>query len=229
MDPAALRPILDWLEEVPFSKENCLRNITREFSDGYCIAEIMAHFIPKLVDMNMYHPISATPQKIVQWKTLNKKTLSKIDVNVPEMLVRQVVNYKEGAAGLVLRNLKLKVESYLKPERKDSADGDRAAGPKPINKAKLAAAVAKKKKGKKKALQAGSREVSSISDVGSVSDESILAAVAEKDRIIDEYSEVVGVFQTKVKELERLLKLKDRRIEDLVRKCKENGIAVAVR
>ena len=54
-------------------------------------------------------------------------------------------------------------------------------------------------------------------------------ACAEKEQIIEEYVEVVGVFQTKVKELERLLKLKDRRIEDLVRKCKDNGIAVVNR
>jgi hypothetical protein len=56
------------------------------------VAEIMAHFCPKLIDMNMFHPISATPQKVVQWMTLNTKTLSKIELNVPETLVRQMVS-----------------------------------------------------------------------------------------------------------------------------------------
>jgi hypothetical protein len=71
--------------------------------------------------------------------------------------------------------------------------------------------------------------MSSTEAIGVESVGSALVALAEKERIIDEYSEVVGVFQTKVKELERLLKLKDRRIEDLVRKCKDNGIAVVTR
>jgi hypothetical protein len=47
-----------------------------------------------------------------------------------------------------------------------------------------------------------------------------------KSEQIEEYEDVVAIFTTKAKELERLLKLKDRRIEDLIRKCKDNGVAV---
>ena len=48
----------------------------------YCVAEILSHFCPKLVDMNVYHPVSATPQKVTQWNTLNKKC--KDDYSPPE-------------------------------------------------------------------------------------------------------------------------------------------------
>ena len=34
MSTETMKPILEWLEEVPFTKESALRNITREFSDG---------------------------------------------------------------------------------------------------------------------------------------------------------------------------------------------------
>jgi hypothetical protein len=50
-----------------------------------------------------------------------------------------------------------------------------------------------------------------------------------QDEILKEYEQVVEIMGTKVKELERLLKLKDHRIEDLLRKCKDNGIAVVNR
>lgn len=229
MTEATMKPILDWLEEVPFTKESALRNIAREFSDGYCIAEVVAHFCPKLIDMNVYHPVSATPQKVTQWNTLNKKVLSKLDCTTPTAMIKKVVDYKEGAAELILRNLKLKIEHHLKPERKESA------GPIRGEIAVAAGSPAKKKKqktpGKKKAggMNREESEVSTGDASGGVDAAAIERACAEKDQIIEEYVEVVSVFQTKVKELERLLKLKDRRIEDLVRKCKDNGIAVVNR
>jgi translation elongation factor EF-Tu-like GTPase len=49
------------------------------------------------------------------------------------------------------------------------------------------------------------------------------------DQTLIEYEEVVVIVSSKVKELERLVKLKDHRIEDLLRKCKDNNIAVANR
>jgi len=220
-----MKPILEWLEEVPFTKESALRNIAREFSDGYCVAEIVAHFCPKLIDMNVYHPVSATPQKVMQWNTLNKKCLNKLECAPPKPLIQKVVDYKEGAAELILRNLKLKVEQYLKPERKESA------GPIRGEVHAAATAVKEKKKGKKKKAGGMNREPTTTSDLGAPAADTraIELACAEKDLIIEEYVEVVSVFQIKVKELERLLKLKDRRIEDLVRKCKDNGIAVVNR
>jgi len=229
MTSATMKPILEWLEEVPFTKESALRNIAREFSDGYCVAEIVAHFCPKLIDMNVYHPVSATPQKVTQWNTLNKKCLQKLECAPPKPLIQKVVDYKEGAAELILRNLKLKVEHYLKPERKDSAGPTRGEVQVTAPGDKAAKKKGKKKKHGKDALN---REPTSMSSGGAdatADARAVELACAEKEQIIEEYVEVVGVFQTKVKELERLLKLKDRRIEDLVRKCKDNGIAVVNR
>jgi hypothetical protein len=117
MDRETMKPILEWLEEVPFTRESCLRNITREFSDGHCVAEIIHFFAPKLIDMNVYSQISATPQKLKQWETLSKKVLKKLDCEPPIQIVKMIVDMRPGAAELLLRNLKLRIQQVNRPER----------------------------------------------------------------------------------------------------------------
>lgn len=54
----------------------------------------------------------------------------------------------------------------------------------------------------------------------------IVSALTLKDKIIDDYEEVVKAFQVKIKKMEALMRLKEKRIEDLERKCRENGIGM---
>lgn len=43
-----------WIDEIPLSRPK--RNITRDFSDGVMVAEVIHHFIPKLISMHNYSP-----------------------------------------------------------------------------------------------------------------------------------------------------------------------------
>ena len=47
-----LQMIYNWVDEIPLSRPK--RNIARDFSDAVLCAEILKHFIPKLVDMHNY-------------------------------------------------------------------------------------------------------------------------------------------------------------------------------
>jgi len=229
METEDLEVLKDWMEDVPFTRANCLRNLTREFSDAVCCAEVLKHYIPKLVDLNHYHPVSAKPQKKEQWNTLSKKCFLKLGIQIPKDTIEKVVNNEPGFVELILRNMKLKVEQVLRGDivlgAMDDEGGEKGAGKKG------------KKGGKKKKSQgratlapsdaAGKHQADSDSTgSGPAEKQEELSALMLKDKIIDDYEEVVKAFQVKIKKMEALMRLKEKRIEDLERKCRENGIGM---
>ena len=47
-----LQIIYNWVDEIPLSRPK--RNIARDFSDGVLLAEIIKHYLPKMIDMHNY-------------------------------------------------------------------------------------------------------------------------------------------------------------------------------
>ena len=64
-----LQEVYAWIDEIPLSRQK--KNIARDFSDGVLAAEVVHHFLPKLVDLHNYTPANSTQQKIENWRTLN--------------------------------------------------------------------------------------------------------------------------------------------------------------
>ena len=65
--------IYEWIDSLPLSRPK--KNISRDFSDGGLLAEVIKHYYPKLVDVHNYPPASSSNQKCYNWSTLNSKTL----------------------------------------------------------------------------------------------------------------------------------------------------------
>ena len=70
---SAPRPkqIYTWVDEVPLSRPK--RNITRDFSDGVLMAEVVHHFFPRDVDVKNYSAANSVRQKLYNWQTLIHK------------------------------------------------------------------------------------------------------------------------------------------------------------
>lgn len=68
-----MEQLLEWLDGIPFTRPK--RNITRDFSDGVFVAEIMKIYFPELVHIHNYPPVSAKNAKFSNWKTLNCKAI----------------------------------------------------------------------------------------------------------------------------------------------------------
>jgi len=66
-----LQAIYTWVDEVPLSRAK--RNITRDFSDGVLMAEVLHHYFPKTVDIKNYSNANSVRQKLYNWQTLNNK------------------------------------------------------------------------------------------------------------------------------------------------------------
>lgn len=49
-----LNEIYNWVDTIPLSRPK--KHIGRDFADGVLMAEIVAHFYPKLVEIHNYSP-----------------------------------------------------------------------------------------------------------------------------------------------------------------------------
>lgn len=63
--------IYEWVDSIPLSRPK--KNISRDFSDGVLVAEMIKNSIPNLVDLHNYPSAHSTNQKQYNWNTLNRK------------------------------------------------------------------------------------------------------------------------------------------------------------
>ncbi|XP_066926461.1 sperm flagellar protein 1-like isoform X2 [Clytia hemisphaerica] len=110
LDEDALQQIYTWIDEVPLSRPK--KNIARDFSDGVLIAEIIHHYLPKMVDLHNYSPAHATAKKMDNWNVLGRKCFNKLNFNVKDGLIKGAVFAEPGAVELILRDLRLCIDTY---------------------------------------------------------------------------------------------------------------------
>lgn len=118
LDEDGLQELYTWIDEINLSRPK--RNIWRDFSDGVLVAEIVAHFLPKMVELHNYSSASSQGQKLINWDTLNRKVFSKLSYSVPKSTVKDVVECKAGVIEVVLANLRMKIEKYIAKKKADS-------------------------------------------------------------------------------------------------------------
>ena len=106
-----LQIVYNWVDEIPLSRPK--RNISRDFSDGVLLAEIVKHFMPKLVDLHNYSAAHSVSQKTYNWNTLNVKALKKIGLTLSKKEIDNVVNMVPDAIEQVLLALKFHLEKAL--------------------------------------------------------------------------------------------------------------------
>ena len=55
------------------------------------VAEVIAYFVPRLIDTHNYQPASGKRQKTMNWETLNKKVLKRFKLQIPDNVVDAIV------------------------------------------------------------------------------------------------------------------------------------------
>ncbi|KAJ3092873.1 Sperm flagellar protein 1 [Quaeritorhiza haematococci] len=108
---AELQDLYAWIDKIPLSRPK--RNITRDFSDAVATAEVVKHFIPRLVELHNYPPANAVAQKLYNWNTLNQKVFRKLGYSVCEDVISYIISNRPGVVEVVLFELRQKIESYL--------------------------------------------------------------------------------------------------------------------
>lgn len=146
-----------WIDDVEeLSREK--RNITRDFADGVMAAELIANFLPRIVELHNYQPSASRKGKTNNWNTINKKVLKKLKINIPANVIDAIVTGVSGVVEVVLihiRNAILRItkpDGWQKTTREESEDEFEepepvARAPTEISEKELILGKKKKKKG----------------------------------------------------------------------------------
>ena len=87
--------IYEWVDQIQLSRSK--KNIARDFSDAVLLAEIIKHYLPRLVELHNYPDANSAKLKLVNWETLNKKVLKKIGIKMTKAEINDIVSYKQFA------------------------------------------------------------------------------------------------------------------------------------
>ena len=189
-----LEDLYEWIDRIPLSRPK--KRIERDFSDGFCIGEIVRHFLPQLVEMHNLTPAHNLQQKMANWGILNSKVFNRFGLNVPVNITQNISNAKPGYIEVFLYNLRYKIEE------------------------KLAEIDNQKTHRGSKTSQRGSMPVLSP-HLGKQARTTIMQIRLEYEQKVQEcfqQAEEIQILQAKVRRLEHLLELKESRILDLTDK-----------
>ena len=111
LEPAQLEALYAWIDGVPLSRPK--KNFARDFSDGVLVAEVVRHFVPRLVEMHNYIPAQSVAQKQSNWETVQAKLLKKLKVRITPGQIQAIVSAKPMHIEPVLHQLRQRIEAFL--------------------------------------------------------------------------------------------------------------------
>ena len=115
-----LEDLYQWVDTVPLSRRK--KNLSRDFSDGVLMAEVIHHFLPRYVDLHNYDQGLRVDTKIYNWKTLNTKVLKKLGIAIDTETITALANSRPGVIETVLWDLKQVVEERINKREKTYFD-----------------------------------------------------------------------------------------------------------
>lgn len=123
-----LQRVYAWIDEIPLSRPK--RNINRDFSDGVLMAEVVAHYFPRLVELHNYSQANSVRKKMYNWSTMNVKVFKRMGFQIDNDSVSEVVNCKPGAIEAVLMTVQEKMAAYRarRGKKRSGANTNRSSG-----------------------------------------------------------------------------------------------------
>ena len=82
---------------MPLSRSK--KNIARDFSDGVLMAEVVAAYFPRYVDVHNYVSANGLAQKLCNWNTLNCKVLRKLGFMLHPQDIDECTRVRIGECG----------------------------------------------------------------------------------------------------------------------------------
>jgi len=182
---------------VPLSRQK--KRIERDFSDGYCVAEIIRHFLPELIELHNFTPAHNLQQKMANWGLLNSKVFSRFGLNVPQNITQNICNCKPGYVEVFLYNLRYKIDEKLHEaemkQKSKSHNSPRSSVLSPLS--------FKSSRG------------------GNKANTQLRLEYEEKVQQCLQQQEQLEILQAKIRRLEHLLDLKESRIADLTERLSQ--------
>lgn len=125
IDEEELQLLYTWVDEIPLTRPK--KNISRDFSDGVLMAEVIKHFYPKLVQIHNYSAASSVTQKLYNWNTLSRfctnfflniqiltvsieKVFKRMNFSITKEEIDEIVKCTPGVIEKILRKIQLKIQ-----------------------------------------------------------------------------------------------------------------------
>ena len=115
-----LEDLYQWIDQIPLTRRK--KNLSRDFSDGVLMAEVVSHFFPRLVDLHNYDQAMRVDTKIYNWKTLNTKVLKKLKFNLDTDTITALANARPGVIEDVLWDFRQVVNQKIQQSNKPYFD-----------------------------------------------------------------------------------------------------------
>ncbi|CAL8089852.1 unnamed protein product [Calicophoron daubneyi] len=227
IDDGVLQSLYVWVDRIPLSRVK--RNISRDFSDGVLMAEVMKYFFPKYVNLHNFATCNSSEAKKKNWQLLNWKVFKKFNFELSDDVIDSLVAAKTGTIEKVLLLLRTKIESIVSDENGKTYDCSPLAvdiGTSPVFKGHIR---------RTPSLQAIPRSMSPSANISQrlrcmpsnqgsrrtlAMDQDVSNSVPRmfyEDKVQEclALEETVEILNAKIRRLETLMKLKDSRIEEL--------------
>ncbi|XP_006235095.1 sperm flagellar protein 1 isoform X1 [Rattus norvegicus] len=223
VDEEALHQLYLWVDNIPLSRPK--RNLSRDFSDGVLVAELIKFYFPKMVEMHNYVPANSLQQKLSNWGHLNRKVLNKLNFSVPDDVMRKIAQCSPGVVELVLIPLRQRLEE--RQRRQKLGVGSLQELVPQDSSGYMDMGLSQKVRGDAPTLGEQLREGHPLAprppgyNQALQGDPNFVLQIAEKEQELLASQETVQVLQMKVKRLEHLLQLKNVRIDDLSRRLQQ--------
>ena len=206
MSQEDLQEIYKWIDQIPLSRIK--KNISRDFSDGVLMSEVVHHFFPKLVELHNYSSTNSVSQKAYNWRTLNQKCFRKIGFQLTSEDINDLVTCKRYTIERVLKQSRIQFAEYQKKISEKQAKKEHRT---PNERGKSLPTYQQSPQNINNINNNNNNNKISVND----DDQDIRELLNEKDRVISHLNDKLEILELKVQKLEQLLRLKDGKIEAL--------------
>jgi hypothetical protein len=155
-----------------------------------------------MVDMHNYIASSTLHQKKTNWGMLNKKVLSRLGLDLPEVIINDLSNGKAGTIEMFLFNLRLKIDGELELRQKLQSQGTSSP--------RQSLLSLNNNDGKTILSKRASRSIGNLSNrwISRLDYEEL------KEQCLQQQEEL-EILQAKMRRLEHVVQLKEYRIDEL--------------
>lgn len=214
-DDVELENLYQWIDRIPLTRPK--KNIGKDFSDGVLLAEIVAHYFPKIVELHNYSPAAATKQKMENWYLLNRRVLRKLDLDLSDEVIRALANCKPKVVEKVLMLLRLQIDKNLQrqealvPVKTGRSSPGKLSSPRKLGKGE----IPHNHPDRSSYHFEGKGYFDPAIYIYPTSDNVPRSYLEEKEMECMAKDETIRMLNSKIRRLEHLLQLKDTRMLDL--------------
>ena len=176
--------IYEWVDSIQLSRPK--KNIARDFCDCVLVAEIIKHYLPRLVDLHNYPSASSTMQKTTNWNTLNTKVLKKIGVKMTKQEINDIITCKPLAIEHLLQRIYDAIQNQINANNNEEGNNNNMVRPSNGNAERL-----------KKILEEKENNINQLHEIIDVLEMKLKSSNEMQETLANKVDELTNLLQSK--------------------------------